>query len=532
MLPPPLQDLAVRAAAIDGALGDRVADAFSRLIRTSEALAWARDRLPELIACTTESELLDELVRQARALTGAPEVWALVWRGPVGAGASLSAISGVGSEGLRLMGEAVREPETLSKSVVGRVLRDRRPAWSDDARNEPGLRAAASVHLAALRSVGCLPLGRNAVLYLADPTTAARFDADVRARLAALCELATAFLERPPPLPRPTEPLPGLVGSGPAMRELCAAIRAFAPMPWPALILGETGTGKEAVARALHGESGRSDRPFVAVNCGAIPDELAESHLFGHEKGAFTGAGHRREGVVEQVADGTLFLDEVGELSGRVQVKLLRLLQESTFTRLGGERELRFSGRVVAATHRSIDDNANRDIFRADLYHRLAATVLRVPPLRDRREDIPALAEHLLARSAAELPGRPRLELEAATVRWLQTAELSGNVRELVNLLRGGIARALGRGSTRLALADIGALPEAAAPTRPQHRSDAPPPRPPPDSDDLSTIVDTAQRDRVAQALAVNHGNKTRAARDLGVSRQWLHRLMSRWEQP
>ncbi len=575
MIPPPLQDLTIRVAALNGPLGDRVADAFARLVRGAGALAWARDQLPGLLACATEFDVLSHVVTEAAALTGAPEVWAVRWTGPAGESASLSAIAGKGtSDGPMAVGAAVLAPAAVSRSIVARVLKEGKPAFSDDARAEAELRGAASIQVASLRSLGCLPLGRNGVLYLADPSTPARFDADARARLAALCEIAAPFLARSPVAQPVVSTLPDLIGTSPPMRELASAVRAFAPMPWPALVLGETGTGKEAVARALHDLSPRKGKPFLPINCGAIPDELAESLLFGHERGAFTGADRRKEGIAETVGEGTLFLDEVGELSPRLQVKLLRLLQQGTYTRVGGDRELRFAGRIVAATHRRIDSTGEY-AFRADLYHRLAACVLRVPPLRDRREDIPALADHLLARALSEVPGARPLGLAPDALAWLQVAEWPGNVRELENTLRSAIARGLAGGVDRLKATDLGGpvaapvpplgppaggggrrpeggmsdAPDVAVPAAPADPTNASPGALPSSrplatapeakapfatataAGNLSTAVDTAQRARVYATLAACNGNKSAAAVQLGVSRQWLHRLLARWEQ-
>ena len=487
-------------------------DTTARVLRAADALAWARERLPKLVAAGAESAVLELLVHDAVALTGAPEAWAATWDGdPMKGKASFRALA-VRSR----KKHAVPEPTGLSRSIVGHALRDGRAAWSDDARTDARWLTAGSVVAFELRSVGCVPLGKRGVLYVFDPSTPGRFGAEERARLSALCALATPFIERgDTPAPRrPTSTAPGLVGDTPVMRELFAAIRAFAPMPWPALILGETGTGKEAVARAVHQLSPKRDKPFVAVNCAAIPEELAESTLFGHERGAFTGADKRKEGLVERAHGGTLFLDEVGELSARVQPKLLRLLQESRFERVGGDRELPFDGRIVAATHRPIDDGG---AFREDLYHRLAACVLTVPPLRDRTADVPALAADLLHRALAEIPGAPKLVLSADAVRWLAAQDWPGNVRDLSNALRAAIARAMARGLGTIDPVDF-------APRARTQRS-----RPAPVVANLHAATEAFQKECVMAAIAAASGNKSRAAEQLGVSRQWLHRLIERW---
>ena len=223
-----------------------------------------------------------------------------------------------------------------------------------------------------------------------------------------------------------------LIGSGKAMTALREAIARVAPVPSPVLILGESGTGKELVARELHRQSGRSG-DFVAVNCAALPENLVESELFGHEKGAFTGADRLRRGAFEAAAGGTLFLDEVGELPAPAQAKLLRVLEQETLTRLGGTREVKTDGRVVAATNRDLDAAASAGAFREDLLFRLNVHVVRVPPLRDRPEDVPALLDHFLAVTARRFGQRPkRIAPEAA--KFLAAHDWKrNNVRELRN---------------------------------------------------------------------------------------------------
>ena len=306
------------------------------------------------------------------------------------------------------------------------------------------------------------------------------------------------------------------------MLEVFDAIRAFAPMPWPALVLGESGTGKEVVASALHRLSPRAAEPFQAVNCGAIPENTAESTLFGHECGSFTGADRRHEGLVERVGKGTLFLDEVGELTPALQVKLLRLLQEGTYERMGGTRTLQFQGRVVAATHRGLDTAETRGSFREDLYYRLAACRIHVPPLRDRRSDVPALADFLLARSLAELPGAPAMRLSGAARRSLTARDWPGNVRELENVIRSAIARCW---AARVETIEPDHL------AMPGQKTDTSSSVGIADLEgDLPTLTENFQRAVVRAALAETDGNRTRAAEKLGVSRQWLQRLLSRWD--
>jgi formate hydrogenlyase transcriptional activator len=225
------------------------------------------------------------------------------------------------------------------------------------------------------------------------------------------------------------------VAESPAMRAVLERVRLAAPSPTTVLIRGETGTGKEGLARMVHEFSPRFNAPFVAVNLGAIPEGLIESELFGHEKGAFTGATRRRTGRFEQAGGGTLFLDEVGDAPQSVQVRLLRVLQERVVERLGGGEAVPVDVRVVAATNRDLEDHVARGAFRADLYYRLAVLPIELPPLRERREDIRPLTAHFLARYAALMHRRPPRVPEEA-LRALEAHDWPGNVRELENFLQ------------------------------------------------------------------------------------------------
>ena len=489
---------------LDARLAEELESSFLRLARAGEALTWAQQRLPALLDAPTTTARLELLVREGRALTGAPEAWAVTWRGDPEQALSVEALAGDGVQ--------LPSPDGVSKTIVGHVAREQRPAWSHDALADARYHDARSVQAYSLRSVGCLPLGRRGVLYLHDPTGPGRFPLECRAKLTALCVLASSLLDAPSGQGAAEAPtVPGLVGEHPSMVALAQGIAAFAPLPWAVLVLGETGVGKEVVARALHALSPRAEGPFVAINAGAIPEELAESTLFGHERGAFTGAERRHEGLVARAAGGTLFLDEVGELSPRLQVKLLRLLQEGVYERVGGRAPERLEARVVAATHRPLD--TDREGFRDDLYYRLAACVLHVPPLRERRSDVPALARHLLDRALDELPGVSLALSEEALVH-LAGRPWPGNVRELENVLRGAIGRALGVRSPLVLV---------------RHLAPSGGPAVIPDDLDLHAATEAFQKQRVAAALAAAQGNRSEAARALGVSRQWLYRLLGKW---
>ena len=249
-------------------------------------------------------------------------------------------------------------------------------------------------------------------------------------RRAAVAERAATRVQAPA-----GEPLAGnaLIGAAPAMRALFRNIGRLAQAPLSVLVTGETGTGKELVARALHRESPRASRPFVALNTAAIPAELLESELFGHEAGAFTGATRRHVGRFEQADGGTLFLDEIGDTPMPLQVRLLRVLAEGEFFRVGGRELIRVDVRVIAATHQPLQRLVDEGRFRADLMHRLDVVRLQLPPLRERRDDVPALATRFLADAATSL-GTTAKRLAPAVLARLQAHDWPGNVRELENL--------------------------------------------------------------------------------------------------
>ncbi|HEY1071190.1 MAG TPA: nitrogen regulation protein NR(I) [Thermomonas sp.] len=330
--------------------------------------------------------------------------------------------------------------------------------------------------------------------------------------------------------PTPAEGEPALVGQAPAMRELFRAIGRLAQVPLSVLITGETGTGKELVARALHRESPRAARPFVALNTAAIPAELLESELFGHEAGAFTGATKRQVGRFEQANGGTLFLDEIGDMPAALQTRLLRVLAEGEFFRVGGRELIRVDVRVIAATHQPLETLVAQGRFRADLLHRLDVVRLRLPPLRDRREDIPQLATRFLAHAARTLQ-LPDKKLSTPALERLREHAWPGNVRELENVCWRLAALAPGDtiGAADLALA----LPATAAgPTQ----ADA----------DWTQALDDWARAALAQgapnlhavarerldrtlldaALALHGGHRGDAAEALGLSRNTVTRKL------
>ncbi|WP_245513308.1 sigma 54-interacting transcriptional regulator [Enterovirga rhinocerotis] len=310
----------------------------------------------------------------------------------------------------------------------------------------------------------------------------------------------------------------GIIGSSPALLRALAQIERVADAGASVLLLGESGTGKELFARALHLASPRRDKPFIKVNCAAIPDSLFESELFGHEKGAFTGAVEARAGWFEQASGGTIFLDEIGELPANLQTKLLRTLQESTVVRLGGKREIRIDMRLVAATNRDLGQEVARGAFREDLYYRLNVIPIELPPLAARPGDIPDLVAHFLAR--ANQDNQRNVNLTAGAVRLLARRPWPGNIRELANLIERLVLLA---GKAVLDENDLAAfLSDQAMPVIRAHRlaePGGPVVRPYLRSDSHGPA-------ELHEALHRAGGNKARAAQRLGLTeRQFAYRL-------
>jgi two-component system response regulator PilR (NtrC family) len=298
-----------------------------------------------------------------------------------------------------------------------------------------------------------------------------------------------------------------LLGKSRSMQKIFELITKIHSVRTGVLITGESGTGKELVARALHSEGIRASRPFVAVNCGAIPEELMESELFGRKRGAFTGAVADAPGMFQEAHGGTLFLDEIGELSLGLQVKLLRVLQERKVKPVGATDEIEVDVRVIAATNRDLEAEVSRGAFRADLYYRLNVIELRLPPLRHRREDIPLLADHFLRRFSAEHNRMVRLSSEA--MRRIEQYEYPGNVRELENI----IERAVALSSTPVI--GVSDLPEVKTP---RLMTPEPPAMVPPEGVDLDQLVSDYERTWVLRALEQTGGVRKRAATLLGIS--------------
>jgi two-component system NtrC family response regulator len=299
-----------------------------------------------------------------------------------------------------------------------------------------------------------------------------------------------------------------MIGANPQMQAVFEMIRKVAPTSASVLILGESGTGKEMVAQALHRRSSRSSGPFVAINCNTIPENLLESELFGHEKGAFTGADAQRKGHIESAAGGTLFLDEIGELPASVQVKLLRFLQEKCFQRVGGRQEIQSDARVLAATNRNLRESAADGKFREDLYFRLAVVVIKVPPLRERGDEIILMSKAFLRDYGTE-HAKTGLTFAPDALRALSLHSWPGNVRELQNRVQRAVIMADGKRVTAmdLELTDtLSALP----------------------SQTLKEARESVEREMIQDALRRHRGKITSAAVELGVSRPTLYELMEK----
>jgi two-component system nitrogen regulation response regulator GlnG len=312
------------------------------------------------------------------------------------------------------------------------------------------------------------------------------------------------------------------------MREVYKAIGRVAAQDIPVLITGESGTGKELVARAIYQHSQRNRAPFLALNCAAIPEPLLESELFGHEKGSFTGADRKRIGRFEQCNGGTLFLDEIGDMPLALQAKMLRVLQEQSFERVGGSETVTTNVRIISATHRDLKAHAAEGKFRSDLYYRLGVFTVHLPPLRERGEDLAILVQHFLRRFNKQL-GRDIREVSPESIDQLREYRWPGNLRELQSVLKQALLRATGSILLPTMLTDLTASQVETLPNQPDHfsvegfiRKRL--------AEGTDTLNDEAHRelDRILLPLVMEHtrGNQLQAAKVLGVARQTLRRRL------
>jgi two-component system, NtrC family, response regulator len=297
-----------------------------------------------------------------------------------------------------------------------------------------------------------------------------------------------------------------MLGTSPQIHGVFAFIRKVATTTAPVLLLGESGTGKEMAALAIHRRGSRKDGPFIPVNCNAIPENLLESELFGHEKGAFTGATSQRKGLAETAAGGTLFLDEIGDLPPSMQVKLLRFLQEQRFQRVGGRQELASDARVIAATNADLKEKIKAGEFREDLYFRLAVVVISLPPLRERGEDITLLAQEFLHKYGAQ-NGKTNLTFTPEALRAINCHRWSGNVRELQNRVKRGVIMA---DSRRISAADLELTSESSGRMT------------------LKEARENLEKEMVQLALKKHLGRISSAAAELGISRPTFYELMEK----
>lgn len=305
-----------------------------------------------------------------------------------------------------------------------------------------------------------------------------------------------------------------VTGNSPKMIDAIEAARKAAASRSTVLLLGESGTGKELFARAIHNWSERKDRPFVAINCVGLSKDLLESDLFGHEKGAFTGAHQLKKGKMEIAHGGTVFLDEVGDVSAELQTKLLRFLQEREFERVGGNQPIHVDVRIIAATNRNLQAAMKQGVFREDLYYRLNVVPIRLPALREHKDDIPDLARFFTARFAQEAK-KPTMEISAPALAQLMAHDWPGNVRELANVIERAVV--LGHGST-LHIDDI--VPSIAS----TEVKDTP------EKLSYHEAIDDHRRNVIIQALATTHGNRAAAARLLRLERSYLLKLMKSFQ--
>jgi len=319
---------------------------------------------------------------------------------------------------------------------------------------------------------------------------------------------------------------PEILGQAPAMQEVFRAIGRLSQSHATVMITGESGAGKELVARAVHRHSPRADKPFIAINTAAIPKDLLESELFGHERGAFTGAAAQRRGRFEQAEGGTLFLDEIGDMPAELQTRLLRVLSDGNYYRVGGHAPLKANVRIIAATHQNLETRVKEGLFREDLFHRLNVIRVRLPSLRERREDIPVLASHFLQKSAQDL-GVEAKRFSDGALKYLSTLDFPGNVRQLENLCHWLTVMAPGQ------LVDVADLPPELRESTPQAQADDWEGALAQEVDRLLTrdvgqvhekLTNAFERVLINRALAHTGGRRIEAAQALGIGRNTITR--------
>ncbi len=415
-------------------------------------------------------------------------------------------------------------PVQVSRTIIRQVLQERVGMLSNDVPESNGFSESESLAACRISSLLAVPLllfqKLLGAIYLDTCDPATRFDADHLQLLTGIAAIAAVALENARHMEwlesenrRLQEEIKlehSMVGESVPMRKVLHFVAKVAPSDSTALICGESGTGKELVARALHTNSRRADQPFVAINCAAIAETLLESELFGHEKGAFTSAFAQKKGKLEMADGGTLFLDEVSELDPALQAKLLRVLQEREFERVGGIRPIKVDVRLIAATNKDLEAAIREGRFRRDLFFRLNVVSLTVPPLRERRDDISLLATHFVKKYSRKCKGHD-MGISAEARACLAHYDWPGNVRELENAIERAVV--LGSGDI-IRLED---LPEDILETAPAQGATSTP---------YHEAIKQAKRKLILQAVEQSAGNFTEAARRLGVHPNYLHRLV------
>jgi len=412
----------------------------------------------------------------------------------------------------------------VSRTIVQRVVRDSVAILSNDVRDSDDFAAARSLAVANVHSVLAVPLQfadrRLGVLYLDSSSPEARFDEGHLQLLGAIAGIASVALENA----RQIEWLENenrrllddaglehnMVGESAAMRAVLGFVAKVAATRATVLITGESGTGKELVARAIHQNGDRARKPFLAINCAALAASLLESELFGHERGAFTGAVAQKPGKIEVADSGTLFLDEVGELAPALQSKLLRVLQEHEFERVGGTRSIQVDVRVLAATNRDLKEMVRTGAFRADLFYRINVVALAMPPLRERREDVPLLARYFASKYAARC-NRRVAGISAEAIDCLMAYDWPGNVRELEN----AVERAVVLGSGEVLRPED--LPESVLEAEPRGK---------PSVTRYHEAIQETKKEIILKAFKEAGGNYVETARLLDMHPNYLHRLV------
>ena len=528
------EDQAVLASRVE--FDDSQPTAETKLIHPREALYLQPDRLlRELPAKSPVARNLNALLKISRivhAIRGLEELQAqlldLVFEVvPAGRGAILLAESA--DQEFNCLYARTREagqPQLVrvSRTIARQVMKENVAILGVDVAASGSLRDVESLAESEVRSLLCVPLTvfQRVIgcIYLDSTKVANRFQEDHLQLMTAIAGISAVALdnarrtqwleEENQRLTSEVRQEQSLVGEGARMKEIFQFLARVAPTESTVLIEGESGTGKELAARALHRNSHRGNKPFVAINCAAIPETLLESDLFGHERGAFTGAAVLKKGRLEVADGGVVFLDEIGELAPALQVKLLRVLQEREFERVGGTHPIKVDIRLIAATNRELTEAVRKGQFRQDLYYRLAVVRLTMPPLRERREDIPMLTRHFLQKYAKRSKVKPKpVSREAMSA--LVHYEWPGNVRELEN----AIERALVMGSSDAVLLED--LPESLLEQEsPAELHEG----------KYHASVKELKKQLIADAVEQTHGNYVEAAGILGVHANYLHRLI------